>query len=261
MRDTSRGQHRRARDVSAAGGGLWRLTPPGRGPSWRSPTGGGPATGALLSVQGPPERLTGARQAGHDGSDGNAHRLGHLLVREALELAQHEQLSRTVGQVPEGPGDQRGAVRSKQQRFGIRLRPRAPVLLLVERVSGRREAAAVPTTADVADDPQEPGAGVAAAERPEVSQGPKRSLLHDVFRVVLVPQERARQAIGGETMRQDDLVEAFPDGGGQRRWAHDVIHSALRTPAPPGHAPRWVGRAASHDARTTLVRLPYGRGA
>ena len=52
-----------------------------------------------LLIQLTAERLTGARQAGHHGSDGNAHHVGQLLVRQALELAAHEQFTKAIWQM------------------------------------------------------------------------------------------------------------------------------------------------------------------
>ena len=63
-----------------------------------------------LVVQRTAERLTGARQAGHDGSDGNAHHVSELPVRQTLQLAEHEQFTKTIWQVAHGPLDQRDVI-------------------------------------------------------------------------------------------------------------------------------------------------------
>jgi hypothetical protein len=52
------------------------------------------------------EGLAGARQTGHDGSDGNAQHSGQFLVGKALQLAKHEQFTRTKGQAPHSLFDQ-----------------------------------------------------------------------------------------------------------------------------------------------------------
>jgi len=53
-----------------------------------------------LSVHRTAEGLTGARQTGHDGPDGNAQHGCQFSIGKALQLAKHEQFTRTNGQAP-----------------------------------------------------------------------------------------------------------------------------------------------------------------
>jgi hypothetical protein len=51
-----------------------------------------------LAVERNPESLTRTRQAGHDGSDRNLQDVSQLSIRQLLELAKHEQFTKTIWQ-------------------------------------------------------------------------------------------------------------------------------------------------------------------
>ena len=116
---------------------------------------------------------------------------------------------KTIRQTAHRPRDRRGIVGLKQQRFGIRLWSGAAVLLFIERVGRRLKAVAAPAITGVANDSEEPDTPIRAVECSEVSKGSQGRLLHDVFRVVFIPHQPARQPIGGAEMRKDDRVKAF----------------------------------------------------
>jgi hypothetical protein len=85
-----------------------------------------------------PEGLTGTRQAGHDGSDRNLHDVSYLSIRQLLELAKHEQFTKTIRQVQHRSLDQGDVVVVEQQRFRILGDWTSPaVLFFIERI-GRR---------------------------------------------------------------------------------------------------------------------------
>ena len=84
----------------------------------------------------------------------------------------------------------------------------AGVLLLVEGVGQRRDPLAVPVETDVPHDSEEPRPTISADKRSKVSKGSERRFLHDIFRVVFIPHQPARQPIGGLEMRQHDVVKA-----------------------------------------------------
>jgi hypothetical protein len=108
--------------------------------------------------------------------------------------------------------DQRDIVGLQQQRFRIQCLLDDAVLLLVEWVSGRTEARALPTTR-VAHDPEEPGARVSARECVEVSQRAQRRLLHGVLGIVFIPHEPPRQPMGSCQMGENDFIESVTDRG------------------------------------------------
>ena len=67
----------------------------------------------------------------------------------------------------------------------------------------------MPAGTRVANNSEEPGPAISAGECPKVSKGPERRLLHDVFRIVLVPHEPAGQTMSRIEMWQNDLVETL----------------------------------------------------
>ena len=117
---------------------MTRCRPPSprfRGPSIRP---GRNTRPRCLIVERDPEGLTGTRQAGHDGSDRNLHDVSQLSIRQLLELAKHEQFTKTIWQVLHRSLDQGDVVGVEQQRFRILGDWTSPaVLFFVERI-GRR---------------------------------------------------------------------------------------------------------------------------
>jgi hypothetical protein len=87
------------------------------------------------------------------------------------------------------------------------------VLLFIERVGECLDAVAAPATAGVANNAEEPGPTISASKCSKVSKGPERRFLHDIFRIVLIPHEPARQPIGRIEMGQDDLVKTLTARG------------------------------------------------
>ena len=71
---------------------------------------------------------------------------------------------------------------------------------------------AAPAPTRVANNPEEPGAAVSAGKGPKVSKGSQRRLLHDVFRIVFIPHQPARQPIRGIEMGKNDLVKTLAGG-------------------------------------------------
>ncbi len=147
------------------------------------------------------ERLTSARQSGHDGSHGNAQRRCQLPVRKALQLAQHEQFPRTNGQAPHRPLDQANVFGLKRQRFRIADRSSSAVLFFIERVGWGSRALAAPAETGVANDSEQPRTPISAGVRMEISKRPQQRLLEGIFRIVHIPQEPAGQPKGGREVR------------------------------------------------------------
>jgi hypothetical protein len=67
-----------------------------------------------LVVQRIAQCLTGARQAGHDGSNRNAHGISQLSVRQTLQLPEHEQFTKTIWHLAHRPREQGGVIGPKQ---------------------------------------------------------------------------------------------------------------------------------------------------
>src|SRR5262245_5792681 len=178
-----------------------------------------------LVVQSPTERLTRAREARHDGSNGNVHHISDLSIRQILQFAEDEQFTKPIGHVPQGPLDQPDVIGLEQQRLGVGCWLTAAMLLFIERVGGCWETVA-PVKTYVANDSEEPRARISAGKRPKVSEGAERRLLDDIFCIVLIPHEPARQPKGGIEMGQDNLVKR--NRGCRRGPARFVTHGALR---------------------------------
>ena len=170
------------------------------------------------------ERLTRARQTGHDGSDGNAHDVGELAVRQTFELAKHEQFTKTSWQAADGALDQRDVIGLQQQLSGSETGGRITVLLFIEWVGDCLQVAAAPAMRGVANDPQEPGSSISAGKCPKVAKGPQRRFLHDIFRIGVVPHQPTRQTISRIEVGQDHFLKAVTDRGSSRGGAH-VCHS------------------------------------
>ena len=96
-----------------------------------------------------------------------------------------------------------------QLRFRIERLIRHAVLRLVEQIGvSVNDAAAVPLAADVAYDAKEPRTSVPADECVEIADSPQRRLLNSILGILLIAEERARQAMRGIQMRQHDVLEA-----------------------------------------------------
>ena len=122
-------------------------------------------------IHGLAERVTAARQAGHDGSDRDVQRVSQFLVRQTIQLASGEQCARANRQPAHREFDHPHVIGAQQQRFRIRGRPDEAVLFLVELVGDQLCAAMDPVPARVADDAEEPGSAVAAGKCLKVSKG------------------------------------------------------------------------------------------
>src|SRR5262245_36266996 len=190
-----------------------------------------------LVVELGPQCLAGARQARHDRSHWNIQRRGQLLIGQSLKLAQDEQLAETGWQPVHRSLDQHYGVGLKQQRFGVRCGLQAAVLLLVERVRQFLYARTAPAGADIADDGEKPRASVSTGERPKVTKGAKRCFLHHVFRVVLVPNEPARQPSRRVEVGQNRVLEGVTGTNLRRSTTVVPIHASLRAlPESPTRA-------------------------
>ena len=92
------------------------------------------------------------------------------------------------------------------------IRYRAAVLRLVELEHNRVGALAAPRTErGVAHDREQPGARarpLLPAEAVEILERAQGGVLHDVFGVVLVPRQVARQRVRGVQVRQHDGFES-----------------------------------------------------
>src|SRR5687768_15762005 len=90
---------------------------------------------------------------------------------------------------------------------------------------------AAPAITGVADNSEEPGAPVAAAEGPEVSEGPQGRLLHDVVRNVRVTHQPAREPVGSIEMWKHHDLEALCSRTSHRTLPRRVTHRASPRPA------------------------------
>src|SRR5579871_1943697 len=66
---------------------------------------------------------------------------------------------------------------------------------------------AQPAIAGVAHDRQQPGAAIPALKSGVESQGAQAGFLYDIFRILVVACQPARQIVGGVQMRQHSLLE------------------------------------------------------
>ena len=67
-----------------------------------------------LVVERTAERLTRTRQTRHHRANGDPHHVSKLSVGETFELAEDEELMRTIGPGAQGATDQRGVIDLKQ---------------------------------------------------------------------------------------------------------------------------------------------------
>lgn len=113
-----------------------------------------------------------------------------------------------IRQAAHRPRDEGRVIVSEQQGFRVARVVAAGVPLLVEGVGRRGDPLAVPVETDVPHDSEEPRPAIAAAEGSKVAEGSERRFLHDIFGVVFIPHQPARQPAGRPEMGQHDLVEA-----------------------------------------------------
>ena len=110
------------------------------------------------------------------------------------------------------------------------------MLLFIEGVGQRIEPAAVPSRTGVVNNSEEPGPAISAGKCPKIAKGPERCLLHDVFRIVLVPHQPARQTMSSVEMGQNDRVETrivWRGGRGLRTYGIHISQCGVR----PGFQP------------------------
>ena len=69
---------------------------------------------ASHAVQRATQCATRARQPRHHRADGDAHDVGQITVRQPLELAAHQQLTKPIGQTAHGPLDRPDVIGLKQ---------------------------------------------------------------------------------------------------------------------------------------------------
>jgi hypothetical protein len=166
-----------------------------------------------------------------------------------MQFAQDEHLMKTIRQAAHRARDEIRVVGLQKQGFGIGGWPGVAVALLVEFVGRRGRSATPPVGADIPNDSEKPGPAVAASKCSEVSKRPERRLLHDIFGVVLVPHQPARQPIGRVEVRDNDVVKALGESECCPR-SKFIIHGESSV------AKRRYGahRQRSHGARTAPVQ-------
>src|SRR5262249_34698946 len=158
---------------------------------------------------------------------GNANYLTKLPVRQAFQLAQHEQFTKAIWQVAHRPLEQSHAISSQRQCFRIEHWLSLAVLLLIERVSGRLQAVAAPANTRVANDSEKPGTPISSNECPKISKRSQRRLLHGIFCIRVVTHQPARQSISRIEVRKDHVLKCLP-GRRQRRGAGKAVSRAAR---------------------------------
>src|SRR5581483_2584373 len=251
------------------GGGAPRPPPrrAGRAPG-RDSRSGAPS-GLRRTRSGPPvvfdrenalEPLAGAGEPGHHGSDRDAHHLADLRVREPLHVAQDHDLPEL---------DREG----RDRRLESFLQGAAQHLRLrIVRDAGRGvdglvelggvsvpPVPAEPGVAGVPHDREEPGAHVSAPEAAEVANRPEEGVLHRVLRVVVVPEEVARQRVRRVQVRESQFLELR-----RRGWVHSGSFGRGPSVGRPRQAPRHsrgAGHARKDHGRSIypVSRRPGGR--
>jgi len=152
--------------------------------------------------------LTSTREGGHHRAHRHANHISNLFIRETLQLAQHQYLAQTIGQLSDGLSDQLRVRALEQQRFWIAAFACAMVYFFLE--LGLELPAAVllqPTEGRRANNSQQPGARIPASEGAKVSKGPQARLLNHILRIIAVPDEPAREVVGRIEMRKNDVLE------------------------------------------------------
>ena len=82
--------------------------------------------------------------------------------------------------------------------------------LIVERRRQRMPAMALqPGITGMADDREQPGAALSAMKPVKKGQGPHIRLLHDIFRIMIIPRQPARHIVGRREMRYEGLFKAY----------------------------------------------------
>jgi len=155
----------------------------------------------------------GAGQPRHHRANRHARDIADLVVRQPLQLAQNDYLPELGGKAVERAAERFRDRAIEQARFGVLVRDRIAVQLLVERCAERVGAvSAPPGVGGVAHDRQQPGTRAAAllpAEPADILERAQVGVLHDVLRVVVVPRQIARQRVRGVEMRQHDGFESL----------------------------------------------------
>ena len=83
------------------------------------------------------------------------------------------------------------------------------MVLFVKRISECADIVSVPDATGIANNPEEPRPCVPPFEGMEVAKGPQRRLLHDIFRIVLVPHQPSCEPVRRFEVRQDDDIKAL----------------------------------------------------
>src|SRR5215218_3319964 len=149
------------------------------------------------------------RQSRHHGTDRRAGDARDLLVRQILDLTQHDHLPE-LGLEPVERQVQLLAIGFREcARVGRVLTAARRAVLLVDVLhalpAGTRRAP--PGIAAVAHDGEQPWSRVAPAERAVVAPRPQVHLLDDVLRVMLVAHEMARERVRVVEQRHDRALE------------------------------------------------------
>jgi hypothetical protein len=155
------------------------------------------------------ETLAAASQPRHDRPQGNAGDTCNLSVRKPFQLTQNKHLAIFDRQLVQGLAQEAPVLGLEDE------------LLRVERVIGgsvRRfvvghgqllsAVLSQPRVARIAHDGQQPDSTVRAMKAIEESERAQKRLLHQVFGVVPVACQPARQVIGGIQVRQKGLLKA-----------------------------------------------------
>jgi hypothetical protein len=138
---------------------------------------------------------------------------GDLLVRQPLELAQHHRFAEGERQRLEALAQQPAVRLAQQLDLGVGAADADLRMdLLVEWIDDL--VAPLPLLQEaverVADDGEQPGAGVGAVEAVEKLQRPQDGGLQHVLGVRIVAGQPAGQIVRGVEMGQDGAVEAAP---------------------------------------------------
>ena len=189
----------------------------GAGRDWAQIMAVHPWRGSLL------EHARAPAKARHHSANRDPGDLGDLPVGETLELAQHEDLAVLDGQgghrtVQEARvvGAQRGPFWPLDPAGDLGREGVGRVLFLVEGADLTGPVLSEEGVAAAADHREEPGPGVDAVPAVEVPEGSDVGLLGGVLGIVIVAEERARQALGGAQVRRDRAHESLrpcPDAG------------------------------------------------
>jgi hypothetical protein len=98
----------------------------------------------------------------------------------------------------------------------------------IEQVGLCLHAVAALVETGVANNSEKPGTPVPAGKCSKISKGLQRRLLHDIFRIVLIPHQPASQPVGVLEMGKDDIFKTLAYRGCGRRSTDCVTHGVLR---------------------------------